>query len=174
MPAHLRLELWLIAILLPLVALFALWFVPLSIDAPQGFGADSEISPRFAPYLLAALMAAAMVGRLIQIGVASARGTLGDFADDLTDELGTAEETKRGMVLNFAANLYAFALIPILGFYIASVCLTTYLVRRLGEKRLWMSVTIAVAAAAFTFFLFEQLLSVRLPDGILGDALLEG
>ena len=171
MPAHVRVELWLIAILLPLVALFALWFVPLSIDAPQGFGADSEISPRFAPYLLATLMAAAMIGRLIQIGVGVKRGTLDDFADDMTDELGTAEETKRGAVLNFVSNLYAFALIPILGFYVASFCMTAYLVRRLGEKRLWMSALIAVAAAAFTYFLFEQLLSVRLPDGMLGDVL---
>ncbi len=171
MPNHVRLELWLIAVLLPAIALFAFWFVPLSIDAPQGFGADSEISPRFAPYLLSTLMAAAMIGRFIQIGLALVRGTLDQFIDDLTDELGTAEETKRGGVLNFAVNLYAFALIPILGFYVASVCLTTYLVRRLGEKRLWMSVFIAVAAAAFTYFLFEQLLSVRLPDGLLGDAL---
>jgi len=99
------------------------------------------------------------------------RGTLDEFGDDLTDELGTTEETRRGAVLNFVSNLYAFALIPILGFYVASLCLTTYLVRRLGEKRLWMSATIAIAATAFTYFLFEQLLSVRLPDGMLGDAL---
>jgi uncharacterized membrane protein YoaK (UPF0700 family) len=171
MPAHVRLELWLIALLLPAVALFALWFVPLSIDAPQGFGADSEISPRFAPYLLSTLMAAAMIGRLVQIGIAMLRGTLDDFADDLTDEIGTAEETRRGAVLNFVSNFYAFALIPILGFYVASVCLVTYLVRRLGEKRLWMCAVIAVGAAAFTYFLFEQVLSVRLPDGLLGDAL---
>ncbi|PWJ20602.1 tripartite tricarboxylate transporter TctB family protein [Jannaschia seohaensis] len=171
MPAHVRLELWLIAILLPAVALFAFWFVPLSIDAPQGFGADSEISPRFAPYLLASLMAAAMIGRLLQIGIAMMRGTVDDLADDLIGELGTAEETRRGGVLNFVSNLYAFVLIPVLGFYIASICLVTYLVRRLGESRIWVCAVIAVAAAAFTYLLFEQLLSVRLPDGLLGDAL---
>ena len=171
MPAHVRLELWLIALLLPSVALFALWFVPLSIDAPQGFGADSEISPRFAPYLLSTLMAAAMTGRLVQLGLARMRGRLDDLGDDLTEELGTAEETKRGIVLNLASNLYAFAMIPILGFYVASFALTAYLVRRLGERRLWMAGVIAMATIAFTYLLFERLLSVRLPDGVLGDAL---
>lgn len=173
MPAHVRLELWLITILLPAIALFAFWFVPQSIAAPQGFGADSEISPRFAPYLLSTLMAGAMVFRLLQIGLAAMRGTLGDMDDDLTDDLGTPEETRRGAVLNFVSNLYALALIPILGFYVASFGLVAYLLRRLGENRLWMCAGIALAAAAFTYLLFEQLLRVRLPDGFLGD-LLEG
>ena len=171
MPAHIRLELWLIAILLPAVALFAFWFVPLSIDAPQGFGADSEISPRFAPYLLATLMAAAMIGRLVQLTIAAVLGKLRDLPDDLTPELGTPEETRRGVVLNSASNLYGFVMIPVFGFYVSSFALTCYLVRRLGEGRLWMTGLIALTTIVFTYLLFEQVLSVRLPDGLLGDAL---
>lgn len=164
MPFHIRLEVILIAILLPVVALFAFWYIPLSITAPQGFGADSEISPRFAPYLLATLMAAAMVGRLVQIALYKIRGTLDDQIDDLED-IGTPEETRRGLVLNAATLLYCFLLVPFLGFYAASVALVSYLVRRLGENRVWAMIAIAVACAIFTYLLFEELLSVRLPRG---------
>jgi len=168
MPTHVKLELILIAILMPLVALFAFWYVPLSIDAPQGFGADSEISPRFAPYLLAALMAVAMVGRLANLGVIWSRGKIDDIPDDLTD-IGTPTETKRGLVLNVAAAIYGFVLIPILGFYAASFSLTAYLVHRLGERRLLIVALIGVACIVFTYLLFDELLSVRLPRGAIAN-----
>lgn len=164
MPTHIRLELILIVILLPLVALFAFWYVPLSIDAPQGFGADSEISPRFAPYLLAALMALAMVGRLVQLAIFAARGTMGEQSDDLTD-IGSGEETRRGFVLNASTLIYCFIFIPVAGFYAASVVLVTYLVHRLGERRVWAAILVGVLCAIFTYLLFQQLLSVRLPRG---------
>ena len=163
-PTHIRLELILIAILLPLVSLFTFWYVPLSIDAPQGFGAESEISPRFAPYLLAALMAAAMIGRLAQIAFMKSRGTLHEQIDDLS-EIGGTEETRRGIVLNTATMLYCFLLVPVAGFYAASVALVTWLVYRLGERRIWMAALVGVACALFSYLLFQELLSVRLPRG---------
>ena len=164
MPTHIRLELILIAILLPLVALFALWYVPLSIKAPQGFGADSEISPRFAPYLLATLMVLAMLGRLVQIANYAARGTLDAQVDDL-DDIGSGQETRRGLVLNTATMIYCFVLVPAAGFYAASVVLVTYLVHRLGERRIWAALLVSLACALFTYLLFRELLSVRLPPG---------
>ena len=166
MPAHVRLEFVLIAILMPIVALFALWYVPLSIDAPQGFGADSEISPRFAPYLLAALMALAMAGRLVQLLLIGARGGLATIPDDL-DNIGTPTETKRGIVLNIVATIYGFILVPVLGFYAASFALVAYLSHRLGERRLLMAGLVGVLCVTFTYLLFDELLSVRLPRGAL-------
>jgi len=168
MPTHVRLELILIAIFLPLIALFAFWYVPLSIDEPKGFGSDSEISPRFAPYLLAALMAAAMIGRLLNLGLIWLRGGIDDLADDLT-EIGTPTETRRGLVLNSVATLYGFILVPVLGFYAASFALTTFLVHRLGEKRLLVVAAVGVASVVFTYLLFDELLSVRLPRGAIAD-----
>lgn len=167
MPGHVRLELLLIAVLLPTVAVFAFWYVPLSVDAPQGFGADSEVSPRFAPYLLAALMAAAMVGRLLQLLWHGIRGRIASLPDD-TAYVGTPRETRRGVVLNALAVAYGFVLIPILGFYVASFGLTMFLVHRLGERRLALAGVIAFGCVLFTYLLFEQLLSVRLPRGELG------
>ncbi|KMK64876.1 tripartite tricarboxylate transporter TctB family protein [Puniceibacterium sp. IMCC21224] len=168
MPVHVRLELILIAILLPCVALFAFWYVPLSIDAPQGFGSDSEISPRFAPYLLAALMVAAMVGRLVQLGLAAMSGQLDALPDDLS-ESGSAEETRRGIMLNFVTTIYGFLLVPLLGFYAASFALVAYLVHRLGERRLIMVALIGAACILFTYLLFDELLSVRLPRGAISS-----
>lgn len=168
MPDHVRLELILIAILLPLVALFAFWYVPLSIDEPQGFGADSEVSPRFAPYFLAALMAAAMVGRLLQLGVHKMRGSLAFLPDDL-DAVGSAKETKRGLILNVVTSLYGFVLVPFIGFYVASFALVAYLVNRLGEQRLWMVVLIGLSCILFTYLLFDELLNVRLPAGVVAS-----
>lgn len=164
MPDHVRLELILIAILLPLVMLFAFWYVPLSIDEPQGFGADSEVSPRFAPYLLATLMAFAMIGRVLQLGVYALRGQLASLPDDL-GETGTAEETRRGLVLNIVTTIYGFLLVPVLGFYAASFALVAYLVNRLGERRLWFVALIGVGCIVFTYLLFDELLNVRLPRG---------
>ena len=164
MPGHVRLELLLMAILLPAVALFALWYVPLSIDEPQGFGADSEVSPRFAPYLLASLMALAMIGRLVQLAIYAMRGRLGSLVSDLGN-VGTAQETRRGLVLNIVAAIYGFLLVPLIGFYAASFALVTYLVNRLGERRLLMVVLVGVGCVVFTYLLFDELLSVRLPRG---------
>lgn len=171
MPAHVRFELGLIAALLVAVAAFAFWYVPLSIDVPQGFGADSEVSPRFAPYLLAGLMAAAMAARLVALGAAWARGALDAVPDDIADRFGTPEETRRGVVLNALTHLYGFVLIPVAGFYVASFALVGYLVRRLGERRVWMALFVGVACAVFVYLLFDRLLSVRLPRGALGDLL---
>ncbi len=169
MPDHVRGELIVIAVLMLLVAIFALWYVPASIDVPVGFGADSEVSPRFAPYLLSMIMVAAMIGRLIVLGATALRGKLDETETDITDGLGSAKETQRGIVLNLLTNVYAFLLIPVAGFYVASFALVGYLVHRLGENRLWMAGLIGVACAIFVYLLFERLLSVRLPDGALGD-----
>lgn len=164
MPDHVRLELILIAVLLPLVALFAFWYIPLSIDEPQGFGADSEVSPRFAPYLLASLMALALIGRLLQLGFYALRGRLDSLPDDLA-ETGTAEETRRGLVLNSVTTIYGFLMVPFLGFYAASFALVAYLVNRLGERRVWMIALIGTVCVVFTYLLFDELLNVRLPRG---------
>jgi hypothetical protein len=164
MLAHVRLELIVIAVLTPLITVFAFWYVPLSIDAPQGFGADSEISPRFTPYLLAVLMALAMMLRLLNLARIWLRGKLDDIPDDLT-EIGTPTETKRGLVLNIAATIYGFLMIPFLGFYPASFALTAYLVYRLGERRLWLVALVGGLCVLFNYLLFDELLNVRLPRG---------
>jgi hypothetical protein len=168
MPDHVRLELILIAILLPLVALFAFWYVPLSIDEPQGFGADSEMSPRFAPYLLAFLMAFAMIGRLVQLGIYALRSQLQTLTDDL-ETTGNSEETGRGIVLNLVTALYGFILVPVLGFYAASFALVVFLVSRLGERRLIVIGFVSVACVLFTYLLFDELLNVRLPRGAIAS-----
>ena len=161
MPDHVRLELILIAILLPLVALFTFWYVPISIDEPQGFGADSEMSPRFAPHLLAFLMAFAMIGRLVQLGIYALRSQL--------QTTGNSEETGRGIVLNLMTALYCFILVPVLGFYAASFALVAFLVSRLGERRLIVIGFVSVACVLFTYLLFDELLNVRLPHGAIAS-----
>ena len=169
MPDHVRGELIVIAVLMLAVAAFALWYVPASIDVPRGFGSDAEISPRFTPYLLSAIMAVVMIGRLIVLGVAALKGKLDETEADITVALGTCKETRRGIILNLLTNLYAFLLIPLAGFYVASFALVGYLVHRLGENRPWMAGLVGFACAVFVYLLFERLLSVRLPDGALGD-----
>lgn len=166
MPRHVRFELMLIAAIAPLVAIFAFWYIPASIPAPEGFGSASEITPRFTPYLIAILMALALVGRLCTLGIKSSRGALDTVLDDRT-EIGSREETLRGVGLNAVTLIYAFVLIPVAGFYLSSFAMTLLLVNRLGERRLWFAALIALAVVVFSYLLFDQLLSVRLPRGLL-------
>jgi hypothetical protein len=170
MPAHIRIELWLIALLAPCVAALAFWYVPASITEHGGFGSGSEMSPRFTPYLIAFLMAAAMAFRLGQIGWAMAQGRLAGLHDDLAGN-GTPTETRRGLLLNAMALAYGFVLMPLAGFYAASFMLVGALVWLLGERRVWMAGLAAGAVAVFTYLLFEEVLSVRLPKGLLGAAM---
>ncbi|EPX76637.1 tripartite tricarboxylate transporter TctB family protein [Salipiger mucosus] len=171
MPRHLQRELLIIALMLLLLAAFAFWYVPLSIDVPAGFGSDSEVSPRFAPYLLAAIMALATILRILSLALAWAKGGLDEMTDDISEDLGTPDETRNGIFMNLLTNFYAFVLIPVAGFYLASIALVAYLVRRLGEQRPWMVALTGVACAVFVYLLFGRLLSVRLPGGLLGDLL---
>ena len=170
MALHLRVELILIAALLPCVALLAFWYIPASITVHGGFGSGSEVSPRFTPYLIAFLMAAAMLLRLGQLGWLALRGTLAGQHDDLAGT-GTKLETQRGLVLNAAALLYGFLLIPLTGFYTASLLLVVSLIRFLGERRLAVVLLAAMAVTLFIYALFEWLLGVRLPKGLIGGAL---
>lgn len=170
MPHHVRFELLLIAVLLPLVAVFAFWYVPASIEVPGGFGSGSEISPRFAPYLIATLMAVAMLARVLQLVWLGAQSRLREVPDD-RGGVGTTEETTRGAIVNLTGLVYGFVLIPLAGFYLASFALMSFLVHRLGERRPMVVVLIALATVAFIYVLFEQVLSVRLPRGALGEAL---
>lgn len=170
MPTHIRIELWLIALLAPCVAALAFWYIPASITEHGGFGSGSEMSPRFTPYLIAFLMAAVMLLRLGQIGLAIAQRRLADLHNDL-EGTGTPTETRRGLILNAMALSYGFVLVPLAGFYLASVALVSTLVWWLGERRLWMAALAGIAVAAFCYLLFEELLSVRLPKGALGAAL---
>jgi hypothetical protein len=170
MPRHVLVELIVIAVLLPCVALLAFWYIPASITEHGGFGSGSEVSPRFTPYLIAFLMAAAMLLRLAQLGWLALRGALGGMADDLVGT-GTRLETQRGLILNGSALFYGFALIPLIGFYTASLVLVGTLVRFLGERRLAVLAMTTVAVTLFIYALFEWLLGVRLPKGLIGGAL---
>jgi hypothetical protein len=170
MPRHVLVELIVIAVLLPCVALLAFWYIPASITEHGGFGSGSEVSPRFTPYLIAFLMAAAMLLRLTQLGWLALRGALGGQPDDLAGT-GTTLETQRGLILNGTALLYGFVLIPLIGFYTASLLLVGTLIRFLGERRLAVVALATVAVTLFIYALFEWLLGVRLPKGLLGGAL---
>jgi hypothetical protein len=150
------------------VTLLAFWYVPNSITVHGGFGSGSEVSPRFTPYLIAALMTAAMVGRLVQLGLAAARGALREIADDLHGT-GTKTETQRGALLNGMALAYGFILIPLAGFYVASVLLVGALVRMLGDSRPIVVAGAGLGVALFAYLLFEEALGVRLPKGALGN-----
>lgn len=164
-----RVELFELLFLLGLVALFYFVVVPAGISDPDGFVLDEGLPPSFSARLIAILAAMIIVLRVLRITIFSPRA--------VADEPGVASEvepvtelstklTRRvwtGVVISL---FFAFALVPVLGFAIASLLTLGTTLFVLGERSWFRLMLYPLLVSAGVWLLFSQLLSVKLPEGL--------
>ena len=76
-------------------------------------------------------------------------------------------EGLRDMLVVLAVTVAYVALLNVLGMVIGTALYLMVLVRYLGRHRWWVTVSIAVAAAAFNWLVFVRWLRVPMPEGML-------
>ncbi len=154
-----------LAMLLIAVAVFYNFIIPYSVIDPEGFGLDQGLPPSFSPKLVSGLAVVIMLLRLgkliISPSVDSEKITL-ETEDGLSSGLPV-----RGLMGMAAAVVFSQLLIPVLGFYIASILLLIGVLKILGEKSIIKLIFVPLLVVAGVWFLFAQLLSIRLPSSLL-------
>ena len=168
-----RVELGQLAILLALDALFYFAVVPASIIDPEGMSLDQGLPPSFSAYLVAILAAILMVLRFLQLIFFSQRptakiiqnGKRSEIEADINSEL--AELPIRGIAGISAGLVFAYAVTPAIGFFAGGLILLVVLLRILGETRPTSLIIPPFIVIAMVWVLFEQLLSIRMPSGML-------
>ena len=73
----------------------------------------------------------------------------------------------RGILSMGAGLIFAYAMVPMIGFFPAAILLLVVLLKVLGEMRPLFLVLPPIVVATMVWALFEKLLSIRLPDGSL-------
>ena len=168
-----RAELCQIAILLVAVSGFYFLLIPSGIIDPEGISL-TRAATKFLARLVAALAAGLMLarcGQLILYGRSVAFNKT-NHADEALEISGDAAERTKGPpvrgILSMAAGLiFAYAMVPMIGFFPAGILLLFVLLRVLGETRPLFLVLPPIVVTTLVWALFEQLLSIRLPDGSL-------
>jgi hypothetical protein len=157
---------WLqLAVLLLLDAFFYFLIIPASIIDPRDFGLEQGLPPSFSPRLVAGLIAVLILYRAVQLFVRGAAALPDDVLDDDTDtQVGVPVRALAGMT---AGLVFATVLIPIAGFFVAGGTLLVTLLWILGEKRLTRLIAFPAIVMLLIWGLFAQLLSLRLPLGML-------
>ncbi len=169
-----RAELCQIAILLVVVSGFYFLLIPTGIIDPEGMSLDQGLPPSFSARLVAALAAGLMLarcGQLVLSGRSEASNMTGG-ADEVPGIAGDAAVRTEGPpvrgILSMGAGLiFAYALVPMIGFFPAGILLLVVLLKVLGETRPLFLVLPPIVVTTMVWALFEQLLSIRLPDGSL-------
>ena len=169
-----RTELYQIAILLIAVSGFYFLLIPTGIIDPEGMSLDQGLPPSFSARLVAALAAGLMLarcGQLVFFGRSEASNMTGR-ADEVPEISKDAAAIAKGPpvrgILSMAAGLiFAYAMVPMIGFFPAGILLLVVLLKVLGETRPLFLVLPPIVVTTLVWALFEQLLSIRLPDGSL-------
>ena len=76
-------------------------------------------------------------------------------------------EGLRDMLVVLAATIAFVALLNVTGMLIGTALYLAILVRYLGRHRWWVTLAIALAAAAFNWLVFVHWLHVPMPEGVL-------
>jgi len=154
-----------LTILLLADMLFYFLIIPGSIVDPDNFGLNEGLPPSFSPRLVAALIAVLIIYRAAQLFFGSS-ASLSDSALDSENEAQVALPV-RAMLGMAAGLLFATVLIPLVGFFVAGAVLLVTLLWVLGEKRLTRLTAFPAIVMLLIWGLFGQLLSLRLPLGML-------
>jgi tetrahydromethanopterin S-methyltransferase subunit F len=154
-----------LAILLIVVAVFYNFIIPYSIIDPEGFGLDQGLPPSFSSKLVSGI---AVIIMLFRLGNLIITPSIGSEKIIIENDYGLSSGLPmRGLMGMAAAVVFSQLLIPVLGFYIASVLLLIGMLKILGEKSIIKLVFIPLLVVAGVWLLFAQLLSIRLPSSFL-------
>lgn len=166
---------WLqLAMVLALLCLFYFVIIPAGIEDPVDMGLDEGMPPSFSARAAAIVAGLIIVGRMIQLVLMTKPSVEQDMpdADDMPDD--AVELTGRVFGGIAAALVYAYVLLPQLGFIAASLILLVCLLLMLGERQPSRVVALPVVVTLGVWLLFVQALGVTLPTGALFDTLMGG
>ena len=160
-----RREISLLLALLAADALFYFVVIPNGIADPDGFGVDQGLPPSFTARITAFLIAAILGARLFQLLVNPAAAEPAE-----TDPGNGIVPIDRGSGLrNFAgivcALVFAFVLVPLIGYYLASMSMIAALMLVMGETRWPFLVGQPLAVMGLIWLLFDRVFSIKLPAG---------
>jgi hypothetical protein len=157
-----------LAVLLVLDGVFYFLVIPAGIVDPDGFGVDDGLPPSFAARLVAVLLAGLMLVRLARMLGG------GDRDDDAVSGAPNPEAggepvriSLRSVAGMGAALLFAGVAMPQLGFLLGGAVFLAVLLAVMGERRPTRLVVYPALVMFLVWLLFEQLLSIRLPVGLL-------
>ena len=150
--------------LLASLSLFYFLLIPLAVSDPQDFGLDQGLPPSFSPRLVAILAAVLMLFRVIRLLLATQDLSYAEPTDEDDTSASFSPRTIAGMA---AAALFALVLVPVLGFLLGGAVLVLSLLVIMGEYRPTVLVLHPLLVMLAIWALFERLLSVRLPPGLL-------
>lgn len=165
-----RVEFFELALLLCAVALFYFVVIPAGIIDPDGFVLDEGLPPSFSARLVAVLAALVLIARVISLlwfSDASTGSSIEPATDDLSDEAQPVRLSLRVWTGVAVSLLFAFGLVPILGFGAASLITLALMLFVLGERSTIRLALFPVLVSAFVWLLFTQVLSIKLPVGML-------
>lgn len=161
--ARARGEIALLAFLLLADVMFYFVVIPAGIADPDDFGLDQGLPPSFSARVAAILMAVIMAIRLVHLLRAPAVAQAANEASGSHE----SENALRNVGGIAAALVFAFGLVPVLGYYLGGVCMVATLIAVMGERRwpylLWQP----AAVMGFIWLLFDQVFSIELPIGLL-------
>lgn len=164
-----RTEVFELLFLLGVVALFYFVTIPAGITDPDGFVLDEGLPPSFSARLIAVLAALILLARLVRLGFFPT-SALAPTKDDATVEPASEFSTlltRRVWIGVVVSLVFAFVLVPVFGFAIASVLTIGVMLFVLGERSRLRLVLFPLLVTTGVWLLFGQLLSVKLPEGLL-------
>lgn len=162
-------EIRLLIALLVLVAIFTFWLIPNSIEDPEGFGYAQGLAPSFSAYVVAIIATITLLLRLLRVLKSNpinvhptAQSSQSESSELVQDEPG---KQKRAWMIIGTCLLFAFVLIPYVGFYISSFAFVVLLAIVMGEHRPVMLIALPVLLLVAVYLGFEEGFTISLPRG---------
>lgn len=160
-----RREIWLLLGLLAGSAIFYFLLIPIGINDPDGFGLGQGLPPSFAARVAVILISVILAARLIQLLANPAAAHVEQADPTSAGEPSESASGKRNLIGMACALIFAFALVPAIGYYIASIVMIATLMWVMGEVRWQYIIGQPVAVIGLIWVLFDQVFSIKLPVG---------
>ncbi|MGI9479820.1 MAG: tripartite tricarboxylate transporter TctB family protein [Hyphomicrobiaceae bacterium] len=160
-----RREIWLLLALLAASAIFYFFVIPNGIADPDGFGIGQGLPPSFTARVAVILIGVILGVRLIQLLVNPAAATI-EPSDPGTAAVSTESGSGLRNIGGIACALaFAFALVPAIGYYLASTAMIAALMWVMGETRWLYIFGQPIAVIGLIWLLFDRIFSIKLPVG---------
>jgi len=150
-------EIFTIAVLLIVTAIFGFVLIPLGIR--EGFGTDGAgLSPRFMPELATLGIAVALVfGLLRHLFVAESN----ERTETVSDSEGG--HPLRAVTIIMICLFFSFVGFRVAGFYLGGVAMASLLMLLLGERKFFNVVVFPILVLLVIYLVFELGFQIRLP-----------
>ena len=160
-----RREIRLLILLFAVNAIFYLFVIEIGIPDPDGFGISQGLPPSFTARVTVILIGLILALRLIQLMLNPAAAEVED-SKSVSEAVSTKSELGLRNTAGIACALaFAFVLVPVIGYYLASVIMILVLMWVMGEKRWHQNIFQSTVVVGLIWLLFDQVFSIQLPLG---------